>query len=162
VYNYLMKKYIVMGGWKFFWLFLLYIVVAGALLLLTTGGWGGLGVALIDWPVLIFFLFVVLIATIVRNSRGLKSVNIARGSFWVLIAAQILTLLFNVGDCGDTGGSYSFIQKVLSGFSADVYCSNTPSSYHAITGAWNVTAFLFVAALIYFIYSSFKKPKQIT
>ena len=67
---------------------------------------------------LLFFLLILIISYVILFVLRLKGQNfilVDKFLLYLLLIYQLIYLLLNVGDCGDNGGGYTFIETVVKG-----------------------------------------------
>jgi len=118
-----------------------YSLVSWILFLQTSAGWAYVFYSIVaKW----FFVAVAVIAIIIGMSTYLKKqvVVMSKMQIFLLIIFQLTYLLFNVGDCGDNPGSFTFLETLLK--DPQYYCSYQTSSIIA-------PYVMIIGPLIYFI-----------
>jgi hypothetical protein len=153
-----MKTEIQMGGWAFFISFMVYAVFSIVLFFLTSGGWSALSVVFIEGPFFLLLVLVLFCVTVTRSVRSHKTVSISRTSLWLVVGAQLIFALLNVGDCGDGGGPNVFIIKLLSPSS---YCDYPGASYHPMMNLWMILGAVYALALITFLFGALRRSTEI-
>ncbi len=99
--------------WIFFVLFLLYNIISGVIFCFTSGGWTVLSVLSFVGNGYLLITVIVFIRILILQISNRRYISIPKRKLCILAVLQILAILFNYGDCGDTSGSYSFFERIL-------------------------------------------------
>jgi len=136
-------KRITLNVWALFALVVIYAVISFFAILFTTGGWAALMELFAGGIFYVAFILIMLIISMIAAVQHRTRASFKLSAFIVTILLQIAALLFNVGDCGDAGGSYFFIQRIMGGTACG-------SAGYSGTNTYMMTAF-FVLGLIYVV-----------
>ncbi len=119
--------------------FLIYLVFSWRALVWTSGGWISL---LYEYYGAIFFTAIFLFFLILQFSKIKPTTKISiletKNWFFLMCGMQAITLLSNIGDCGDKPGHYFFFQTL---FENTEICTGYPSANFASF----INVFLFFA-----------------
>jgi len=105
---------LIINGWVFYVIFLVYLILSFILFLYSSGGWYTL---FIFWTTGYLFIFLFLLVSILFFFKEKKQIFINKRMliilFVLLFLVQLFSIFFNYSDCGDfSGGSY-FISHIL-------------------------------------------------
>jgi len=138
--------------WSFFGIFILYSVISIISFVFTSGGWTAF-IFILPGSVLLFVIciFVLLIANLVSKNK--RELLLSNGLIYTLVGAHILTILFNVGDCGDGSGSFQFIQ-VLMGTNGWSLCNTGREAL--MSGLSPILFLVYILVLLVFLVISYR------
>ncbi len=127
----------------------LYSILSWLLFLFTSGGWSLVLYYTLGAP---FYPIFVVIASIVEIFRCIigrsQYIKVDKRFLALLLLTQCIYILFNFGDCGDSGGAYTFIEKLIRG--SEYFCTQNnnsfivPYSMALLPMAYVITLFLFI------------------
>jgi|SRR3989344_1170632 len=138
------------GLWNFASLLLGYSIVSLVLLLSTVAGWAVLYTPAIWAPFFLVAYLLAIISTFKVHARGVRTLHIPRAWLLTLLVLQLLTLLFNIGDCGDSPGTFLFLERIMVSSNFDLLCGSEPTPLHAFH--W-VSLPLFISFMMTYLYT---------
>jgi len=139
--------------WFFFSLFFLYALISTFLFTVTAGGWTGLLLVAPAWLIAYGVTsLVLLVIAVMKTLQKKKKITLNTKILPFLLGAQVLTMLLNIGDCGDDPGVYAFWQVTLYG--AEAFCWPNPGSdINTLVVFLGISIAIYVALLLMFLSS---------
>ena len=134
----------------------MYLCISLILFLLTSHGWALLlYITTVNTSILIIAGIISSVIIVIS-----KRFNLVKKQVPIMIALQIIAILFNYGDCGDEKGGFSFFERVL-GFNNAELC--LPPYLNSIfingttEGAALISTLLYSISIIWLVKISSKK-----
>jgi len=127
---------LIINGWLFYAIFLLYLFLSFVLFLYSSGGWYTLFLLLATGCL---FIFLFLLVSILFFLKKEKRIFINKKMLIILLVllslVQLFSILFNYSDCGDFSGDSRFISQILFSYHG---CFVYDTGNHSIINIFNL------------------------
>jgi|SRR3989344_2718289 len=133
--------------WRFLLVWLFYGILSILALTFSSTGWTAL---IILMGTTIFYGGVLVISTVISlifASQGIKEVLVSKKVLRSIVFLQVLTILFNYGDCGDNPGGSIFLLRIFSSNDCLISSSGSNPLIWVFLGLISLLAFSYLISL---------------